>query len=135
MKGEIMTKKLELYRCKLCGNLVQVILDGEGELVCCGEPMELVPKNNVEESIFEKHLPVFTKDGQNTVIKVGEVLHPMNDDHYIMFIEAIAKDKSGMCLSYLHPGKEAKMVLEQNMGKVLARAFCNLHGLFEGEMD
>ncbi|MCI1273509.1 MAG: desulfoferrodoxin FeS4 iron-binding domain-containing protein [Clostridiaceae bacterium] len=130
-----MTKKLELYRCNLCGNLVQVILDGGGELVCCGEKMELVPTNNVEESIYEKHIPVFTKEGENTLVKVGKVLHPMNDDHYIMFIEVIDKHDDSMCLKYLHPGQEAQMIITKELSNPVAKAFCNLHGLFEGEMD
>lgn len=130
-----MTKKLELYRCKLCGNLVQVILEGDGELVCCGEKMELVPVNNVEESIYEKHIPVFTKEGDNTVVKVGKVLHPMNDDHYIMFVEIIDKRDESMSLKYLHPGEKAQVFLNNELGKPIAQAFCNLHGLFEGEMD
>ena len=89
-----MTERLELYRCDICGNLVQVILSGEGELVCCGEPMKLVKGKHQEEMITEKHVPVFRiNDDGNNIVQVGSVLHPMNDEHYIMFIETILKAK------------------------------------------
>ena len=131
-----MTERLELYRCEICGNLVQVILPGEGELVCCGQPMELVKGKNQEEMITEKHVPVFkvNENGQD-IVQVGTILHPMNDDHFIMFIETISEDKNHVQLQYLHPGEEAKMILEKKIGKTLAYEFCNLHGLWEGESD
>lgn len=131
-----MTERLQLYRCEICGNLVQVILAGGGELVCCGQPMQLVQGKIEEESLTEKHVPVFTvnEDGKDTV-QVGTILHPMNDDHYIMFIETISEDKNHMQLQYLHPGQEAKMILENKIGKTKAIEFCNLHGLWEGESD
>lgn len=131
-----MTAKLEMYRCEICGNLVQVIVAGGGELYCCGAPMKLVSANNGAESLFEKHIPVFTRHSDNGLeIKVGQVLHPMNDDHHIMFIETISEDKDHVKLEYLHPGHEAKIMLKEKLGRTLARAFCNLHGLFEGECD
>ena len=131
-----MTERLELYRCEICGNLVQVILSGEGELVCCGQPMQLAKGKTHDEMITEKHVPVFivNENGQD-IVQVGTVLHPMNDDHYIMFIETISEDKNHLQLQYLHPGEEAKMILEKKIGKTLAYEFCNLHGLWEGESD
>lgn len=131
-----MTQKLELYRCEICGNLVQVIIPGEGELVCCGQPMQLVKGKVEEESLTEKHVPVFIKNEQGQdIIQVGTVLHPMTDDHHIMFIETISEDKNHMHLQYLYPGMEAKALLENKLGKEMAYAFCNLHGLWEGESD
>ncbi len=131
-----MIERLDLYRCEICGNLVEVILAGGGELVCCGQPMHKLDGKNEEEAMLEKHIPVFVKreDGGDEV-RVGEVLHPMNDDHYIMFIETISEDKNHVQLQYLHPGEEPKMLLQQKLGKTLAREFCNLHGLWEGESD
>lgn len=131
-----MTERLELYRCEICGNLVQVILNGYGELVCCGQPMNLVHGKVEEEMLTEKHVPVFkvNEDGKN-IVQVGSVLHPMNDNHYIMFIETISEDKNHLQLQYLHPGQEAKMILENKIGKTKAIEFCNLHGLWEGESD
>lgn len=131
-----MTEKLDLYRCEICGNLVQVILSGEGELVCCGQPMGLVKGKVEEEMLTEKHVPVFIKNEQGQdIIQVGTILHPMIDDHYIMFIETISQDKNHMHLQYLHPGQESKMILEEKLGKDMAYAFCNLHGLWQGESD
>lgn len=131
-----MTERLQLYRCEICGNLVQVILPGVGELVCCGQPMQRIDGNNREEMLNEKHIPVFVKNEEGKdIVQVGTVLHPMNDDHYIMFIETISEDKNCVHLQYLHPGQEAKMILENKIGKTLAYEFCNLHGLWEGESD
>lgn len=129
-------EKLDLYRCEICGNLVEVILVGGGELVCCGQPMQKVNGQNREEAIFEKHIPVFIKNENNgDEVRVGEVLHPMTGEHYIMFIETVSEDKNHVQLQYLHPGQEPKMILENKLGKTLAREFCNLHGLWEGESD
>lgn len=131
-----MTERLDLYRCEICGNLVQIILAGGGELVCCGQPMQLVKGKRDEEMKTEKHVPVFkVNDDNKNIVQVGSVLHPMNDDHYIMFIETISEDKNHLQLQYLHPGEEAKMILEKKIGKILAYEFCNLHGLWEGESD
>lgn len=130
-----MTERLEMYRCEICGNLVQVILAGGGELVCCGQPMTLLKPNTIEDVALEKHIPVYIQRENGVEIQVGSVLHPMNDDHYIMFIESISEDRNRMKLQYLHPGQEAKMLLEQKLGKEKALEFCNLHGLWEGESD
>ena len=129
-----MTERLDLYRCEICGNLVQVIIAGGGELVCCGQPMEL-DKGKTQEEMQEKHIPVFISENGTDIVQVGTVLHPMNDDHYIMFIETISEDKNCVHLQYLHPGQEAKMLLEKKIGKMKAIEFCNLHGLWEGESD
>ncbi len=131
-----MTEKLELYKCDICGNLVQVILPGVGELVCCGEAMRLLKAQTKEEGKTEKHVPVFIKDneGKDTVI-VGSTPHPMEESHYIMFIETISEDKDNLQLKYLHPGEEAKMVVEYKVGKTCALELCNIHGLWEGKSD
>lgn len=129
-------ERLDLYRCEICGNLVEIILSGGGELVCCGQAMQKLDAKNAEEAMLEKHIPIFVKrDDGGEEIRVGEVLHPMNDDHYIMFIETISEDKNHVQLQYLHSGEEPKMLLKQKLGKTLAREFCNLHGLWEGESD
>ncbi len=131
-----MTKKLELYRCNICGNLVEVILPGDGELVCCGEAMEhLKAKLNDAES-NEKHVPVFivNEQGKNE-IRVGSTPHPMEESHYITFIETISPDYNRAELQYLHPGEEAKMIIGEKLGKTLAREFCSIHGLWEGQSD
>ena len=98
--------------------------------------MQKVNGQNKEDAIFEKHIPIFIKNENNgDEVRVGEVLHPMTDEHYIMFIETISEDRNHVQLQYLHPGEEPKMLLQQKLGKTLAREFCNLHGLWEGESD
>ncbi len=129
-------ERLDLYRCEICGNLVEVILSGGGELVCCGQPMHKLDAKNHEDAMLEKHIPIFVKNQDNGVeVRVGEILHPMIDEHYIMFIETISEDKNHIQLQYLYPGNEPKMLLKEKLGKTLAREFCNLHGLWEGESD
>lgn len=131
-----MTERLEMYRCEICGNLVEVIIEGNGELVCCGQPMVLLHGKSSDDEGLEKHVPVFElKENGGAEIRVGSVLHPMNDDHYIMFIETVSEDRQQAHLQYLHPGMEPRMLLEKKIGKTLAREFCNLHGLWEGESD
>lgn len=131
-----MTERLDLYRCEICGNLVQIILAGGGELVCCGQPMQLVKGKRDEEMKTEKHVPVFkVNDDNKNIVQVGSILHPMEKEHYIMFIETISQDKNHLELQYLHPGDKPEMILENKFGKTLAYEFCNLHGLWEGESD
>ena len=128
--------KLDLYRCEICGNLVEVILPGGGTLVCCGEPMHFIDGKNREEMAMEKHIPVFVKNDEgNDIVRVGEILHPMDDDHYITLIQTISEDKKCSHLQYFNPGDKPEMLLEQKLGKTIAREFCNLHGLWEGESD
>lgn len=130
-----MTEKLEMYRCEICGNFVQVILNGDGELVCCGQPMQKLEAKNQEEAMMEKHIPVFVEQDGGQEIRVGEVLHPMLPEHYIMFIESISEDKNNVQLKYLHPGEDPRMFLKEKSGKTLAKEFCNIHGLWEAQSD
>ena len=131
-----MTQRLELYKCSVCGNLVQVILEGQGELVCCGEPMKLLKPQKDDENKTEKHVPVFIKDESgNEIIAVGSIPHPMEENHYIMFIEAISKDKNKLELRYLYPGEDAKFLLKDAEAILSALEYCNLHGLWEGKRD
>ena len=101
-----MTQKLELYRCNVCKNIVEVVLEGEGALVCCGEPMELL-KPGTTDGATEKHVPVidFECEGVGVKIRVGEFPHPMEPEHYIQFIEAISKSKKTIHREYLYPGE------------------------------
>lgn len=126
---------LAIYRCNICGNIVQKFVDGAGELVCCGEQMEeLMPQTN-EQNIMEKHVPIFIKnqDGK-TEIRVGEVLHPMEKEHYIMFIEAISADNKHIQIDFLSDNDEPKMHTENN-DYTKALEYCNIHGLWEGHND
>lgn len=123
---------LDIYRCSICGNIVQILNSGAGELICCGQPMEKLVPNISEEAMTEKHVPIFISIDENTEeIRVGEVLHPMIDTHYIMFIEAFNDDKSEMHLKFLKPNDEPKLMLcKDKYNKSIE--YCNIHGLWEG---
>ncbi len=127
-----MTKKFEMYRCETCGNIVQVIIEGEGVLVCCDANMTLLAPHTLEDEMMnEKHVPVFSVTEENgTEIKVGSVEHPMLPEHYIMFIEAIAPDKSWFKLKYLKPGDKPMLAMKHKLDNLSAKAYCNLHGLW-----
>lgn len=132
-----MTNKLDIFKCNVCGNIVEVVLSGGGELVCCNQPMELVvPKTSVESG--EKHIPVLEENGDDKTVRVGSMPHPMEDEHYIQFIEVISKDQKWVKRKYLHPHEQPEMKFKCKCDKKFdAFAHCNLHGLwgnkFEGE--
>lgn len=130
-----MTKKLELYKCEVCGNLVQVLLAGEGDLVCCGKPMEqvLAQNGNGDEMLHEKHVPIIHSNDEVTTIRVDN--HPMSQNHYIMFIQTVSNDKDEVCTKYLYPVGEAVMRLEGANKNVSARSYCNIHGMYTSEQD
>ena len=130
-----MTKKLEIYKCEICGNLVEVLLPGAGELFCCGQAMTLQVANKTDAAT-EKHVPFFVKKDDELEIRVGEIPHPMIDEHYITFIEAISEDERYVKRKYLYPGEEPVFTLKgYDIAKLTAREFCNLHGLWEAEND
>ena len=124
-----MTERLELYKCEVCGNIVQVVVEGAGELVCCGQAMHLLKPKTNDDSANEKHVPVFEKTENGLEIRVGSTPHPMEDNHYIMFVETISKDKNDMHLHYLYPSQEPK-VLVKDCSESLNKAmeYCNMHG-------
>lgn len=121
--------KNEIYKCSVCGNIVETLFAGGGELVCCGKAMEL-KEGNTQEAATEKHIPVIEKTANGIRVKVGEVLHPMEDAHYIQWIEVITKDKSYK--KFLNPGDapEAEFCINQE-DIISAREYCNLHGLWK----
>lgn len=125
-----MTKRNQMYKCELCGNLVSVVEEGGGELVCCGKPMNLLEEKNTEQEGKEKHIPVISIDGNKVTVKVGSVEHPMEEKHYIELIELIKDDKV-IALTQLSPGEkpEAEFCLE-NTENLKARALCNIHRLW-----
>lgn len=123
-----MTKKLEVYKCEICGNIVEMLHEGAGELVCCGEPMVLFDAKTMEEGT-EKHKPVIEKAEHGMKVKVGDVPHPMIDQHYIEWIEIIA---DGIVYrKSLKPGDVPEAVFCIDAENVWARAYCNVHGLWK----
>jgi superoxide reductase len=124
-----MAERQEVYKCDLCGNIVEVLHGGGGELVCCGQPMVLLKENTVDAA-QEKHVPVVEKIDGGFKVSVGSVPHPMVEKHYIEWIELIADGKS--YIQYLNPGDAPEAVFMLDAASATAREFCNLHGLWKG---
>ncbi len=122
-----MAKLNEVYRCNVCGNIVEVLQGGKGELVCCGEAMELLEENTKDAS-KEKHVPVKVEEGDKIKVEVGSTHHPMSDDHYITWIEVLVDGK--VYRQNLSPGDEPVALFNVSGSNVKARAYCNLHDLW-----
>ena len=120
-----MAKKLEVYKCDICGNIVEVLHAGQGTLVCCGQDMTLQAENTVDAA-KEKHVPVIEKVDGGYKVSVGSVAHPMEEKHYIEWIELIAGDKAYR--QFLNPGDAPQAIFKVDAAKVSAREYCNLHG-------
>ena len=117
----------EVYKCELCGNIVEVVHASGGTLVCCGKNMTLQKENTVDAS-KEKHVPVIEKNAQGVLVKLGSVPHPMEEKHYIEFVEVLAENK--VYRKYLKPGDKPEAQFEVSSISA-ARAYCNLHGLWK----
>ena len=123
-----MAKKLEIYKCTLCGIIIEVAHGGDGELVCCGEPMKLFVENTTDAA-KEKHVPVIEKIDGGYKVKIGSVPHPMIPEHYIEWIELIADGRAYR--EFLSSGQKPEAVFKIDVAKVSAREYCNLHGLWK----
>ena len=123
-----MTEKLQIYKCEVCGNIVEMLHAGAGQMVCCGQPMKLFKENTTDAS-KEKHVPVIEKTAAGIKVKVGSVAHPMEEKHYIEWIEVIADGKAYR--KFLNPGEAPEATFELKAEKVTAREYCNLHGLWK----
>lgn len=121
-------QKLQVYKCAVCGNIVEVLHVGGGELVCCGQPMQLLAENTVDAS-KEKHVPVIEKTADGYKVKVGTVPHPMEEKHFIEWIELIADGKAYR--EFLKPGQAPEAFFCLKAETITAREFCNLHGLWK----
>ena len=123
-----MADKLSIYKCDLCGNIVELLHVGGGELVCCGQPMNLL-ELKTEDQGKEKHVPVVEKTGAGYLVKVGSVTHPMEDKHYIEWIDLVAGDK--VMRKFLKPGDTPEAEFETKEENVFAREHCTVHGLWK----
>lgn len=123
-----MAERKQVYKCEACGNIIEVLHGGEGELVCCGEAMKLMDAHTVDQG-KEKHVPVIEKVDGGIKVKVGDVEHPMEDKHYIEWIEIIDGDVSRR--AFLKPGQKPEAVFPGASENVTAREFCNVHGLWK----
>lgn len=120
------TEKMQVYKCEVCGNMVEMIHEGAGKMICCGQPMVLLEENTVDAA-KEKHVPVVEKTDSGITAKVGSVPHPMEEEHYIEWIEVI-DDSGKSCRKFLKPGEapEASFCFGGTV-----REYCNLHGLWK----
>jgi superoxide reductase len=121
-------EKNEIYKCPVCGNIVEVLHVGGGELVCCGRPMELQIANTIDASL-EKHVPVIEKIEKGFLVKIGSVPHPMTEEHHIEWIEILID--GNVYRKFLEPGMEPQAEFCVSGEKVSAREYCNLHGLWQ----
>lgn len=119
----------KLYKCELCGNVVELVVAGGGKLVCCGKEMTLLPEQTDESN--EKHVPVIEVSGEKVKVTVGSIKHPMEEKHFIQFIELIADDK--VYRKDLKPGDEPVAEFSVKATSLTARDYCNLHGLWKSE--
>ncbi|MBW1763788.1 MAG: desulfoferrodoxin [Deltaproteobacteria bacterium] len=126
-----MAERLEIYKCDLCGNIIEVVHGGAGELTCCDEPMILY-KENAVDAAKEKHVPVIEKIADGYKVTVGSVPHPMEDAHYIEWIEFLADGRAYR--QFLDPGNAPEAVFCIEAEKVSAREYCNLHGLWKADL-
>ncbi|MBZ4683384.1 MAG: superoxide reductase [Fusobacteriaceae bacterium] len=126
-----MAKLLGIYKCNICGNIVEVVKAGAGDLVCCGQEMELLEEKTAD-STTEKHVPFIEEVEDGYVVRVGEnTPHPMTEEHYITLIELVVDGKVYRQNLTPNDKPEAKFVVEK-ANDVYAREYCNLHGLWKG---
>ena len=123
-----MAKRLDVYKCEVCGNIVEVLHAGGGQLVCCEQPMKQMVENTVDAA-KEKHVPVIEKVDGGVRVKVGEVAHPMEDKHSIQWIEVISDGKAYR--QFLNPGEAPEATFNVAGDSITAREYCNLHGLWK----
>lgn len=122
-----MAKRHQIYKCGICGNCIDIVNGGDGELVCCGEPMKLLTEKTADQG-KEKHVPVMEMIKEGLSVSVGKDPHPMEETHFIEWIEIVDQDIS--CRHYLKPGTSPQTVFKTTHPQVLAREYCSVHGLW-----
>ena len=127
-----MAKKGKIYRCSVCGNIVEVLEEGAGTLVCCGQDMEMLQEKEQDQGL-EKHVPQIKIEGDTATVTVGDILHPMEDSHYIQFIQLIVDGDTQT--KYLLPSQQpiTQFKLPKEYKNITAREYCNLHGLWKSK--
>lgn len=126
-----MTKPNQIYLCEQCGNMVEVIEAGQGQLVCCEVPMKRMSENS-GDAAQEKHIPLVTREGKSLHVKVGSVIHPMTPEHLIEWVEMFQEDR---CIRvFLKPGLTPELRIPAAEAPATVRAFCNLHGLWKTDV-
>ncbi|MCK5841608.1 MAG: desulfoferrodoxin [Candidatus Sabulitectum sp.] len=123
-----MAERMQVYKCERCGNIVEVLHGGPGQLVCCNADMELMEEKTADSST-EKHVPVVEKIEGGYKVLVGSVPHPMAEAHYIEWIELVADGV--VYRKYLNPGDVAEAIFAIDAENVSAREYCSVHGLWK----
>lgn len=124
-------KDINYYRCPVCGNVIEVVNGDVSRVRCCGRELELLNSNVVDASL-EKHVPVYEIDGNEIVVKVGDIIHPMEEKHYITFISLVTNDR--VIHVELKPGNEPIVRFPYVKGSIIYE-YCNLHGLWKKEVE
>jgi len=125
-----MTKQNQIYKCEVCGNIVEVLHIGAGELVCCGQPMKLM-EEKIKDEGKEKHLPVIEK---SSIIKIGEVEHPMNENHFIEWIEITTENEKKL-KKFLKFDDKPQFDFNIKERIISVRCYCNIHGLWKYDVE
>jgi superoxide reductase len=126
----LVMEKNQVFKCNVCGNIVELLHVGGGTLVCCGQPMQLLQENSVDAS-KEKHVPVIEKTKNGVKVKIGSVPHPMETMHFIEWIEIIADGQ--ILRKFLKPGDKPEAEFCTSAKTITAREYCNLHGLWKSQ--
>ena len=125
-----MAEKLGIYKCEKCGNIVQVLHGEKPPVTCCGKPMDRLVENTIDAAV-EKHVPVVENIEGGYLVKVGSVDHPMTNDHHIQWIELSSDNDAFVQRQILTPSDSPQASFKTDAAKVMARAYCNLHGLWK----
>ena len=124
-----MAKLKAIYKCEICGNIVEVLHEGAGALVCCGEEMKKL-EEKIEDASTEKHVPYIEETSDGILVKIGQnQAHPMEDKHYIEWIQLITED--GLYRKFLEPGSKPQALFDISEKPIGAREYCNIHGLWK----
>lgn len=130
-----MTEKNQVYKCEICGNIIEVLHKGADSLVCCGQPMKLQNEKSEDSEKGEKHVPVIEMpEPDKILVKIGSVEHPMTEEHYIEWIELIADGKSYKKFLKSGDKPEAEFCISKTQD-LIAKEYCNLHGLWKSEQE
>ena len=124
-----MTVRFQTYTCEVCGNITEVVHASGGTLSCCNQPMKHLEENTVDAA-KEKHVPVATLEGGKLKVTVGSVAHPMDENHFIEWVEVIKGDGTIM-REHLSPGSEPTAIFPIDTDQVVVREYCTLHGLWK----
>ena len=129
-----MAEKFEIYKCEICGNIVEILHGGKGQLVCCNQPMQKMEEQTAEMA-KEKHVPIIENNGTDIKVYVGSTKHPMEEKHYIEWIQVMTTDDKFSLRKFLAPGENPEVVFhkcEKCLGDIRAREYCNIHKLWKG---